>query len=85
MSSQSLVQLQLPAVQSGCVRTLALTVVTVGPPRSGLVKPIYRNISYSQLGISRRPENINLAPSQTAATLRSYKLYQQKTTVVKMS
>ena len=61
------------------------TVVTVGPPRSGLVKPIYRNISYSQLGISQRPENINLATKQTAATLRGYKFYQQKTQLFKMS
>ena len=71
---------QLP-VQSGGVQTLA--VVTVGPPRSGLVKPIYRNISYSQLVTTRRPENINLATTKTPATLRSYKYHKKKQSLLK--
>ena len=71
---------QLP-VQSGGVQTLA--VVTVEPPRSGLVKPIYRNISYSQLVTTRRPENINLATTKTPATLRSYKYHKKKQSLLK--
>ena len=68
---------ELP-VQCGCVQTLAG--VTVGPRSLRLVKPIYRNISYSQLGITRRPEKTSLATRQSGATLRSSKYQEENKT-----
>ena len=70
---------QLP-VQSGCVHWLA---GRRSRQESAGVKPIYRNISYSQLGIRPRPENIVLATTRTGGTLRSYK-YRRKTRGLQM-
>ena len=74
---------ELP-VQCGCVQRLTGVTVGGGTSESGLVKPIYRNISYSQLGIRPRPENIVLATTRTGGTLRSYK-YLRKTRGLQMS